>query len=69
MMQHIANFSRRTCQRMAGGCPYYGSGAATTSTSNGRRSMVTATQKAHRQKVRLDKEEEQFRDVSIWFLT
>ena len=53
---------------MAGGCPYYGSGAATT-TTNGRRSMVTATQTAPRQKVKLDKEEEQFRDVSIWSLT
>ena len=51
---------------MAGGCPYYGSGAATTtSTNNGRRSIVTATQKAPRQRVKLDKEEEQFRDVSI----
>jgi len=69
MMQHIATFSRRAGQRMAGGCPYYGSGAATTSTNNGRRSMVTATQTAPRQKVKLDKEEEQFRDVSIWFLT
>ena len=54
---------------MAGGCPYYGSGAATTTTNNGRRSLVTATQKAPIKKVKLDKEEEEFRDVSIWFLT
>ena len=53
---------------MAGGCPYYGSGS-TVANNNARRSVVSATQKPPIPKVRMDREEKAFRDVSLFFLT
>ena len=62
MIRHIVDFSRRTCARMAGGCPGYGSGATA---NNTRRTIVTSTQKAPIPKQWMARDETVFRDVSF----
>ena len=62
MLRHIADLSRKTCTRMAGACPAYGSGG-------GVRSAATVTQVPRQMIVKRSKEEEEkiaatFRDVS-----
>ncbi|KAL9187630.1 hypothetical protein ACHAXT_006008 [Thalassiosira profunda] len=62
MIRSLVDFSRRSCARMAGGCPGYGSGGVTTRS----RSVATtsqATQQLPRPQVRPKGEEEKaFRD-------
>jgi hypothetical protein len=64
MFRQIVDFSRKSCTRMAGGCPGYGSGGAARS-----RNVATVSQVPRRMVVERSKEEEQmmermFRDVS-----
>ena len=70
MIRNLADFSRKTCMRMAGGCPYFGNGSNVNSGTS--RSVVTAAQtKIPRRIVTSNKEEEDmlFRDVSLFLFS
>lgn len=76
MIRPLVDFSRRTCTRMAGGCPGYGSGY--NAGTNATRSVATSTERtvhecpaptSRRKILPLEKEEWTFRDVSVFLLT
>ncbi len=60
MIRSLAEFTRKTCTKMAGGCPGYGSGAAVKGNTNATRSVVTTTKTAR--KSTFNRDDERFRD-------
>jgi len=60
MIRSLGEFTRRTCTRMAGGCPGYGSGTSARGNTSATRSVVTKTKTAAQNT--FNRSDERFRD-------
>jgi hypothetical protein len=60
MIRYLSEFTRKTCTKMAGGCPGYGSGTGVTGNSNTARSVVTKAKAAAQST--FNRTDERFRD-------